>query len=57
MKRIKAKIKRAPAEMRLTPENRVVSKFDAESIAEFPVASREKMGVRVVDDCAEEHIM
>ena len=57
MKRIRAKIKRAPAEMRLTPENRVVSKFDAESIAEFPVASREKMGVRVVDDCAEEHIM
>ena len=57
MKRIKAKVKPAPADMRLAPDKRVVSKFDAESIAEFPVAPREKMGVRVVDDCAEEHIM
>ena len=43
--------------VRLEPEKRVVDKFDDESIARFPVAERGKMGFRVVDDCAEEHIM
>ena len=40
----------------LDPEQRLVEKFDSTSIAKFPVAPREKMGVRVVDNCAEEHI-
>ena len=57
MKRLKARVRRAPADMRLTPDKRIVSKFDSESIAEFPVAKRDEMGLRVVDDCAEEHIM
>lgn len=42
---------------RLDPEQRLCAKFDSASDAKFPVAPREKMGVRVVDDCAEEHIM
>jgi hypothetical protein len=44
-------------DLRLEPEKRLCAKFDSESIAKFPVASRKKMGVRVVDNCAEEHIM
>ena len=43
--------------IRLDPEDRICPKFDHTSIALFPVADREEMGVRVVDDCAEEHIM
>lgn len=42
---------------RMDPESRICPKFDAASIALFPVAQRDEMGVRVVDDCAEEHIM
>ena len=44
-------------DLRLNPEMRLCAKFDALSIADFPVASHEKMGIRVVDNCAEEHIM
>ncbi len=44
-------------EMRVDPEKRLCPKFDSASIALFPVADREEMGVRVLDDCAEEHIM
>lgn len=44
-------------ELRVDPEKRLCPKFDSTSIALFPVAGREEMGVRVVDDCAEEHIM
>ena len=44
-------------DLRLEPEKRLCSKFDPVSIARFPVARREEMGVRVVDNCAEEHIM
>lgn len=43
--------------IRLDPEKRLCAKFDAVSIAKFPVASEKEMGVRVVDNCAEEHIM
>lgn len=43
--------------VRLDPETRICPKFDSTSIALFPVASQEEMGVRVADDCAEEHIM
>ncbi len=44
-------------EMRVDPEKRLCPKFDSASIALFPVADREEMGMRVLDDCAEEHIM
>lgn len=44
-------------DLRLDPEERICPKFDHTSVALFPVADRDKMGVRVVDNCAEEHIM
>ena len=44
-------------EIRVDPEQRLCSKFDSTSIAQFPVAPDGAMGVRVVDDCAEEHMM
>jgi hypothetical protein len=49
----------APAgeDLRLDPQLRLCPKFDSVSIARFPVAPRDEMGVRVVDNCAEEHIM
>ncbi len=43
--------------LRVDPEQRLCSKFDSTSIAKFPVATPEEMGMRVLDDCAEEHIM
>lgn len=44
-------------DLRLSPEKRLCSKFDALSIAVFPVAAPGDMGLRVLDNCAEEHIM
>ena len=44
-------------DLRLHPEKRLCSKFDETSIAKFPVAKPGEMGMRVVDNCAEEHIM
>lgn len=44
-------------DLRLSPELRLCPKFDSTSIATFPVASRDQMGMRVLDNCAEEHIM
>ena len=49
--------KNPPEDLRLDPSKRICPKFDDLSIALFPVADRDKMGVRVVDNCAEEHIM
>ena len=43
--------------IRVAPEERIASKFDAVSIARFPVAEPGEMGFRVLDDCAEEHQM
>lgn len=43
--------------LRLEPERRLCPAFDPVSIALFQVASREEMGVRVVDNFCEEHIM
>ena len=43
--------------LRLNPERRLCAKFDSRSIAKFRVASSKEMGFRVVDNCAEEHIM
>lgn len=44
-------------DLRLDPEKRICPKFDSTSIALFPVAKPEEMGMRVLDNCAEEHIM
>jgi len=49
--------KQVNPELRVDPENRLCEKFDATSIAKFDVAKPGKMGMRVLDDCAEEHIM
>lgn len=43
--------------IRLDPEKRLCPRFDSESIAMFPVAKADKMGVRVLDNFCEEHIM
>lgn len=44
------------ANPRLDPETRLSPKFDSTSIAKFQTATREDMGMRVRDDCAEENI-
>lgn len=49
--------KKETEDLRLNPQERICPKFDEESIALFRVAHPEDMGVRVVDNCAEEHIM
>lgn len=43
--------------LRLNPEARLCSKFDSTSIAKFRVADPRCMGMRVLDNCAEEHTM
>ena len=43
--------------LRLNHQLRLCSKFDPDSIAMFHVSEPGDMGVRVVDNCAEEHIM
>ena len=43
--------------LRIDPEARLCPKFDSTGTALFPAPDREKMGVCVMDDCAEEHIM
>ena len=42
--------------LRLDTELRLCPQFDSESIALFPLASREEMGFRVLDNFCEEHI-
>ena len=42
---------------RLNPQTRLCPQFDSVGIALFPVANRGEMGVRVLDNCCEEHIM
>lgn len=46
----------ATASLSLLPNGAPCSKFDHMGIAQFPLASPEKMGFRVVDNCTEEHI-
>ena len=54
----KQKGRRADSDsIRLDPERRIAPKFDAASIASFPVAKPGDMGFQVLDDCAEEHQM
>ena len=51
------KEKKIPDDFRVNPEDILCPKFDQTSIAKFPVADPEEMGMRVLDNCAEEHIM
>lgn len=51
------KKKKETEDLRLSPQERICPKFDEVSVAMFPVADVGEMGVRVVDNCAEEHIM
>lgn len=57
MSKKKSKQKKSMENLRLDPEEQLCPKFDSVSIAKFPVAEPEDMGVRVVDNCAEEHMM
>jgi hypothetical protein len=50
-------IKKETDQMRLDPEQRICSNFDSYSIAKYPIATTKEMGMRVRDNCAEEHIM
>lgn len=43
--------------VRLDPEQRLCPKYDPLSIKSFPMAQPGEMGMRVLDNCAEEHIM
>lgn len=43
--------------VRLDPEARLCPKYDAVSIKSFPMAQPGEMGMRVLDNCAEEHMM
>ena len=44
-------------DLRLNPEARICPMFDSTSIKKFAAPDREEMGVRVLDNCAEEHQM
>ena len=44
-------------DLRLDPEKRLCPQFDATSIKRFDAPDPDKMGFRVLDNCAEEHIM
>lgn len=43
--------------LRLDPELRLCPQFDSVGIALFRTANRGEMGLRVLDNCCEEHIM
>lgn len=51
------KQKKLPDDLCINPEDVICNKYDETSIAKFPVASPDEMGMRVLDSCAEEHIM
>lgn len=46
-----------PVCYRLEPEKRLVPRFDSCCIAEFQVAKPGVMGMRVLDNCCEDHMM
>lgn len=50
-------IKTMTDDLRISPEKRICPSYDYLSIAAYRVAAPDKMGFRVVDNCAEEHIM
>ena len=49
--------KKDTKDLRLNPQSRICPNFDEFSIGMHRVADPEEMGVRVLDNCAEEHIM
>lgn len=51
------KEKRKTEDLRLDPEKRLCPIYDSVSIRKISVPEWEEMGVRVLDNCAEEHIM
>lgn len=52
------KIKPQPVmDLRLDPEQRLCPAFDSTSIKKFAAPDIGEMGVRVLDNCAEEHMM
>ena len=52
------KRKQPPAvDLRLDPEARMCPAFDAVSIKKFAAPDTGEMGMRVLDNCAEEHMM
>ncbi|MBR2048216.1 MAG: hypothetical protein IJ960_06415 [Oscillospiraceae bacterium] len=44
-------------DLRLDPEARLCPLFDSESIKKFAAPAPGEMGFRVLDNCAEEHMM
>ncbi|MDR0890020.1 MAG: hypothetical protein LBM28_05170 [Oscillospiraceae bacterium] len=44
-------------DLRVNPEARMCPQFDEVSVKKFRAPDKKNMGVRVVDNCAEEHIM
>ena len=50
-------MKRDIEDLRLDPKCRIAPKFDEYSIGMYRLPEPDEMGVRVVDNCAEEHIM
>lgn len=44
-------------DLRLDPEARICPAFDSVSVKKFAAPDYVEMGVRVLDNCAEEHIM
>ena len=55
VKHMKKKVE--TVDLRLDPEARIAAVCDAVSIRKIPAPTWEDMGVRVLDNCAEEHIM
>lgn len=51
------KKKKEPECVRVDPEERICPAFDSCSIKKFAAPDREEMGVHVLDNCAEEHMM
>ena len=49
--------KKETEDLRLNPQARLCPAFDEVSVKLFAAPDREEMGVYVVDNCAEEHIM
>lgn len=50
------KDEKGPECVRLDPEERLCPAFDSTSIKLFRAPERGEMGVRVLDNCAEEHM-
>lgn len=44
-------------DLRLDPEKRMCPMFDSVSVKKFAAPDQGEMGMRVLDNCAEEHMM